>query len=137
MTRSCARHEQGIKMVNNNEIMEQVEKMCGKVILLDNGWIHFVYHNYHYINIPDSRNGFVRFTIPHLARSCDYSKNKLESVVNETNREVKYVKVVILANGSIALNYDHKIIGEEKAKDVVPHMIKALDAASMHLFSKL
>ena len=44
---------------------------------------------------------------------------------------------MILENGSISLNYDHKISNEERACDIVPHMIKTLYCVSGYLMFKL
>lgn len=111
--------------------------LCGNAILLENGWHHFVYHHLNYVNIPDCKNGMIRISIPHICKDDKYEKERLENVINETNREVKYVKVMILENGSVSLNYDHKICEKERASDIVPHMIKTLYCASEYLMFKL
>lgn len=123
--------------MNNIEVISQIEKLCGSTTLLENGWHHFVYHHLHYVNIPNCKNGMIRISIPHICKEDEYGRKKLERVVNETNREVKYIKVMILENGSISLNYDHKISNEERACDIVPHMIKTLYCVSEYLMFKL
>jgi len=123
--------------VNNIEIMSQIEKLCGSTTLLENGWHHFIYHHLHYVNIPDCKNGMIRISIPHVCKDSEYGRNRLEEVVNETNREVKYIKVMILENGSISLNYDHKINKGDRACEIVPHMIKTLYSASEYFMFKL
>lgn len=123
--------------MNNSDILNQVERLCGKTTLLENGWNHFVYHHLHYVNIPDCNNGMIRISIPHVCKDCEFCKERIETVINETNREVKYIKVVILKNGSISINYDHKICEGDKAGDIVPHMIKTLYSASEYLIFKL
>lgn len=123
--------------MNNAEILNQVEKLCGSTTLLENGWHHFVYHHLHYVNIPDCKNGMIRISIPHICKKSDYDKKRLEVIINETNREVKYIKVMILENGSISLNYDHKISEGDKASEIVPHMIKTLYSASEYFMFKL
>ena len=79
----------------------------------------------------------IRISIPHVCKDCEFCKERIETVINETNREVKYIKVVILKNGSISINYDHKICEGDKAGDIVPHMIKTLYSASEYLIFKL
>lgn len=123
--------------MNNSDILNQVEQLCGKTTLLENGWNHFVYHHLHYVNIPDCKNGMIRISIPHVCKDSEYAKERIETVINETNREVKYIKVVILKNGSISINYDHKIGEGERAGDIVPHMIKTLYSASECFMRKL
>lgn len=111
--------------------------MCGTITLLDEGWHHFIYQGIDYVNIPNVQDGMIRISIPNIGDTYFLEGRHLETVINETNREVKYVKAVILENGSISLNYDHKIIGKENAEEIVPHMIKALSAASKHILTKL
>ena len=79
----------------------------------------------------------IRISIPHVCKDSEYGRNRLEEVVNETNREVKYIKVMILENGSISLNYDHKINKGDRACEIVPHMIKTLYSASEYFMFKL
>lgn len=75
--------------------------------------------------------------MPHVAKSREYDKNVLEEVINETNRDVKFIKVIILKNGSISLNYDHKISDGDEISVIIPHMVKTLCLASEYLITKL
>ncbi len=118
-------------------VIEEIKRLCGKIVMLNNGWCHFVYRHLHYLNIPDDANGMIRISIPHVVNSKDYPKDIIDDVVNETNREVKYIKAVVLSNGSISLNYDHHIGNDEKPTDIVPYMIKSLYSASEYLVLKL
>ena len=59
------------------------------------------------------------------------------NLVNQTNREVKYIKAALLDNGSLTLTYDHKMIKGEKPQDFVPHIIDALDFASNYIIEKI
>lgn len=79
----------------------------------------------------------IRISVPHVVNYNDYKKEKLDAAINETNREVKYIKVVVLNNGSISLNYDHKISNNEQIGEIVPHMIRTLYATTMYLTRKL
>lgn len=121
----------------NDPVIDEIKRLCGNVRLLNNGWCHFVYHHLHYLNIPDDSNGMIRISIPHVVNISDYNEEVVETVVNETNREVKYVKAVVLNNGSISLNYDHKVESIVKTRTIVPHMIVTLDATSKYLLNKL
>ena len=105
--------------------------------MLNNGWCHFVYHHLHYLNIPDDANGMIRISIPHVVNSKEYNKDDVDAAVNETNREVKFIKAMVLNNGSISLNYDHRISNGEDVGDIVEHIIKTLYIASEYLVIKL
>ena len=102
------------------------------------GWWHFRYGSYQMVYIPTKdTSDIIRLCIPHLDYANQYNSERLSIAVNETNREVKYVKVVILGNGSISINYDHKYDGENDIHSMLFHMLKTLCFAAEYLNSKL
>ena len=73
------------------------------------GWWYFKYDDYQMVYIPDSHSSnLIRICIPHFDSIGHYESEQLSTAINETNREVKYVKVIVLDNGCISINYDHK-----------------------------
>ena len=118
-------------------VIEEIKRKCGKVRVLNNGWCHFVYHHLHFLYIPDDTNGMIRISIPHVVNSKEYNREVVDAAVNETNREVKFIKGIALNNGSISLNYDHKFLARENVNKIVVHMIRTLYAASEYLMNKL
>lgn len=102
------------------------------------GWWHFGYGSYQmvYISNKDS-SSMIRICIPHFGDANQYNSEQLSIAINETNREVKYVKVVTLGNGSISINYDHKYDGENDLHSMLLHMLKTLCFAAEYLKSKL
>lgn len=102
------------------------------------GWWYFRYGSYQMVYIPnkDSSNT-IRICIPHFGDANQYNSEQLSIAINETNREVKYVKVVTLGNGSISINYDHKYDGENDLHSMLLHMLKTLCFAAEYLKSKL
>ena len=66
-----------------------------------------------------------------VARLPLYDKELLKEAVNETNRNVKFIKALLSEkdDAKVSLDYDHKITDLEYAKDIVPHIIKTLDFA--------
>lgn len=123
--------------MRKEEIVNEIRKRCKKVKFLPSiGW-HFVYNERHYICINGKDNGMIRFSVPHLIKADDYDVELLSEAINDTNRGVKYVKVVKLNNGSISLNYDHKITTDETVDIIVPHIINTLDFAATYLQNKL
>lgn len=119
------------------EITKQIRQICGDMELLKNGWYIFIYHGEHYIYMPDSKETLIRFSIPHLTLVDNGGEDKIAAVINETNREVKFIKVMLLDNGSVSLSYDHKMTEGEQIDEIVPHIIKALDFASDYFIKKL
>ena len=120
-----------------DSVIEEIKRQCGTVRVLNNGWCHFVYHHLHYLNIPDDANGMIRISIPHVVNSKEYKKERVDSAVNEINRDVKFIKAMLLNNGSISLNYDHLINNGENVSEIVEHIIKTLYIASEYLVLKL
>ena len=120
-----------------DQVVEEIKRQCGVVRVLKNGWCHFVYHHLHYLYIPDDENEMIRISIPHVANSIEFKKDEVDAAVNETNREVKFIKAMILNNGSISLNYDYRTGNEENVGEAVPHMIQTLLGAAVYMKGKL
>lgn len=120
-----------------DQVVEEIKRVCGNVKMLNNGWCHFVYRHLHYVNIPNDNNDMIRISIPHVANSASYTREVLDKAINETNREVKFIKAMVLNNGSISLNYDHRISSEDNVGETVSHMVLTLFAASEYLKRKL
>ena len=92
----------------------------------------------HYLYWAGKDEEMVRFCVPHLVNADEYDVDFLSEAMNETNRSVKFIKVVKLDCGSVSLNYDHKAVSDdETAETIVPHIINALDFASTYLLDKL
>ena len=81
----------------------------------------------------------IRFCIPFVAGLLSNDKELLKEAVNETNRNVKFIKALLSDKdeAKISLDYDHKITDKESAKDIVPHIINALDFAVKYLMKSL
>lgn len=118
-------------------VIEEIKRRCGKVRVLSNGWCHFVYRHLHYLYIPDDSNWMIRISIPHVVNSKDYKKEEVDAAVNETNREVKFIKAMLLNNGSVSLNYDHRLSNDENVGEIVVYMVQALFVAAEYLDNKL
>ena len=50
---------------------------------------------------------------------------------------MKYIKVVVLGNGSISINYDHKYDGENDLYSMLLHMLKTLCFSVKYLKNNL
>lgn len=123
--------------MKNLDVIKQIERLCGKTVLLENGWNHFVYKDIQYVYIPNYKNDMIRISIPHICKVDEYERNNLERIINETNKTVKFIKIYVLDNGSISINYDHKICVGENFNDIVTHIIETLYSASEYFMLKL
>ena len=92
------------------------------------GW-HFKYKEKVYIYVVGKEESMIRFCIPFVAGLLSNDKESLKEAVNETNRNVKFIKALLSEKDEtkVSLDYDHKITDKESAKDIVPHIIKSLD----------
>ena len=105
--------------------------MCGQTILMPSlGW-HFKYKEQVYIYVVGKDESMIRFCIPFVAGLLSNDKELLKEAVNETNRNVKFIKALLSEkdDATVSLDYDHKITDLESARDIVPHIIKSLDFA--------
>ena len=117
--------------MKQEEIVNEIRQMCGQTILMPSlGW-HFKYNGQVYFYVVGKDESMVRFCIPFVARLPLYDKELLKEAVNETNRNVKFIKALLSEkdDAKVSLDYDHKITDLEYAKDIVPHIIKSLDFA--------
>ena len=123
--------------MKQEEIVNEIRKKCGIVEMLPSmGW-HFIYNKRHYFYMTGKNEGMIRFCVPHLVKADEYDTEQLSEAINETNCNVKFIKVMVLEGGSVSLNYDHQVTGSERVNEIVPHIIKALDFASEYLINKL
>ena len=117
--------------MKQEEIVNEIRQMCDQTILMPSlGW-HFKYNGQVYFYVVGKDESMVRFCIPFVARLPLYDKELLKEAVNETNRNVKFIKALLSEkdDAKVSLDYDHKITDLEYAKDIVPHIIKTLDFA--------
>lgn len=117
--------------MKQEEIVNEIRQMCGQTILMPSlGW-HFKYNGQVYFYVVGKDESMIRFCIPFVAGLSLYDKELLKEAVNETNRNVKFIKALLSEkdDAKVSLDYDHKITDLESAKDIVPHIIKSLDFA--------
>ena len=121
--------------MKQEEIVNEIRRMCGQTIPTPSlGW-HFKYKEQVYIYVVGKDESMIRFCIPFVAGLSSQDKELLKEAVNETNRKVKFIKALLSEkdDAKVSLDYDHKITDKESAKDIVPHIIKSLDFAVRYL----
>ena len=125
--------------MKQEEIVNEIRRMCGQTIPTPSlGW-HFKYKEQIYIYVVGKDESMIRFCIPFVAGLLSNDKELLKEAVNETNRNVKFIKALLSKkdDAKVSLDYDHKITDKESAKDIVPHIIKALAFAARYLMEKI
>lgn len=121
--------------MKQEEIVNEVRQICGKTMQIPSlGW-HFKYNGQVYFYVVGKDESMIRFCIPFVTGLPLYDKELLKKAVNETNRNVKFIKALLSDKdeAKVSLDYDHKITDKESAKDIVPHIIKSLDFAVGYL----
>ena len=117
--------------MKQEEIVNEIRRMCGQTIPTPSlGW-HFKYKEQVYIYVVGKDESMIRFCIPFVTGLLSNDKELLKEAVNETNRKVKFIKALLSEkdDAKVSLDYDHKITDLESAKDIVPHIIKTLAVA--------
>ena len=121
--------------MKQEEIVNEIRRLCGQTILMPSlGW-HFKYNGQVYFYVVGKDESMVRFCIPFVAGLYSQDKGVLNEAVNDANRNVKFIKALFSDRDEIkvSLDYDHKITEKESAKDIVPHIINSLDFAVRYL----
>ena len=121
--------------MKQEEIVNEIRRMCGQMIPMPSlGW-HFKYNGQVYFYVVGKDESMIRFCVPFVAGLPLQDKELLKKAVNDTNRNVKFIKALLSEKkeAKVSLDYDHKITDKESAKEIVPHIIKALDFAVEYL----
>ena len=121
--------------MKQEEIVNEIRRMCGNVKFIPSlGW-HFKYKKQGYIYVVGKDETMIRFCIPFVVGLPLRNKEQLKEAVNDTNKNVKYTKALLSGKdeAKVSLDYDHKITDKESTKNIVPHIIKTLDFAVVYL----
>lgn len=121
--------------MKQEEIVNEIRRLCGQTLLMPSlGW-HFKYNGQVYFYVVGKDESMIRFCVPFVAGLPLQDKELLKKAVNDTNRNVKFIKALLAEKkeAKVSLDYDHKITDKESAKEIVPHIIKALDFAVRYL----
>ena len=107
---------------------------------LPNGWLSFAYNKWEMLYIPGKQQDTytnLRICIPEFRVGARNRLEILTESVNDLNKNLRYVKAVILDNGVICINYDHKCYSGENMHHIVEHMLKVLSFAAEYLCGKV
>ena len=121
--------------MKQEEIVDEIRQVCGQTLQMPSlGW-HFKYNGQVYFYVVGKDESMIRFCIPFVTGLSSQDKELLKDAVNDTNRNVKYIKAMLSEKdeSKVSLDYDHKITEKESAKDIVPHIITTLNFAVGYL----
>ena len=119
------------------EVIKRLQELCSTVNnYAGTDWYCLTYGTHQMVYVPSKKSfNSIRICIPHFDRFEHYDSELINSAINETNREVKYIKVIVLGNGIISINYDHK--GKNEINSIIKHILKSLCFAAEYLKNKL
>lgn len=81
--------------MKQDEIVNEICRMCGQTILMPSlGW-HFKYNGQVYFYVVGKGESMIRFCLPFVAGLPSQDKELLKKAVNDTNRNVKYIKALL------------------------------------------
>ena len=123
--------------VKQEEIVDEIRLLCGQALPIPSlGW-SFRHNGQVYFYVAGKDKDLVRFCIPFVAGLPSLYREQLKEAVNDTNRNVKFIKALLSDEDKVSLDYDYKTTGKESAKDIVPHVIMALNFAVGYLKENL
>lgn len=127
-------------MYDASETSDRIEKLirqkCGRMGVLPNGWHLFSFRGRHFIYSSDGK-GLLQFSIPFLLDSGEYKMDLVVKAVNDANRKLRFIKVLLLDNGAVSLAYDYLFTDAGQAGRIADHIIDTLDNAADYFVRQL
>ena len=81
--------------MKQEEIVNEIRRMCGQMIPMPSlGW-HFKYNGQVYFYVVGKDESMIRFCVPFVAGLPLQDKELLKKAVNDTNRNVKFIKALL------------------------------------------
>lgn len=121
----------------DKQVIQEIKQICGCLHSIEHVGCLFMIGDKHCMYMDNKDPCLLKFTVPCLATVTNEEKQQVTYIINQVNREVKYVKTFLLDNGCVSLVYERKIMDGEKPGCVVPHIINALDFASGYVRKKI
>lgn len=118
-------------------IIEDIKTLCGKVIRLPGDTYHFKVNGLDCLYMKTGRSNYLRFVAPCVSQAPVSQHNEYLSMLNQVNKEIRYIKALLLDNGSIAVNYDCRLVDEQSHREVVTHIIKTISFASGYITDRI
>lgn len=118
-------------------IIEDIKTLCGKVIRLPGDTYHFKVNGLDCLYMKTGRRNYLRFVAPCVSQVPASQQNDYMSMLNQVNKEIRYIKALLLDNGNIAVNYDCRLVDEQWHREVVTHIIKTISFASGYITDRI
>ena len=120
-----------------SQIKEDIESVCGNVIEFPGMGCHFKINGTDCICLETNEKDQLRFIVPTIANVPKHYQNDYMALINQINNEIRYVKVLLLDTGDIAVNYDYKMLKSANRKEVIGHIIQVISFALGYINEKI
>lgn len=118
-------------------IKKEIESICGKVIEFPGLGCHFKINGIDCICLQTRPKDNLRFIVPCAAKIPMSNQQEYMILINQVNKELRYVKVFLLDTGCIAVNYDHKLFDNTNSNTIINHIIQAISYAVRYISDKI
>lgn len=96
--------------MRKEEVVNEIRRMCGQAVRMQSlGW-HFRYNGQAYFYVVGKDESMLRFCIPFVTGICSHERPRLKEAVDETNRNVKFVKALDFAVGYLEERTNNAVI---------------------------
>lgn len=121
----------------DRQVIQEIKKICGDVQLIEHIGCLFNLYGTHCMYMDNKDPCLLKIAIPSLTTVTEEKMMYVTNIINQVNREIKYVKSFLLDNGCVSVVYERKIIDGEKPEHVVEHVIKTLRFASEYVKQRI
>lgn len=118
------------------KVICEIQKIFGAVELIENVGCFFMLNGNQCIYMDNKDSRLLKFSIPCLMKVSVDTRLHVANVVNQANREIKYVKTLLLDNNCVSLVYERRI-DKRFNEHIVSHITAALDFASKYIKQKI
>lgn len=114
-------------------IIEDIKMLCGNVVRLPGETYHFKVNGLDCLYMKTGCNNYLRFVAPCVGLAPVPLQHEYMAMLNQVNKEIRYIKALLLDNGSIAVNYDCKLLDMKSHQEIVSHIIRTISFASTYI----
>ena len=119
------------------QIKKEIESICGKVIDFPGFGYLFKINNIDCMCMKTSKKDQLRFVVPCAKKIPISNQNEYMNRINQVNKELRYVKILLLDTGCIVVNYDYKLVSNANYKEIVYHIIRVISFAVTYISDRI
>lgn len=116
-------------MTTEEIIIKEIKKIGSDVAYIPNTVCHFIYRRRNFIFIPSENSDYIRLCVPGVKPA----EHNTMQVINNANRKLRFVKIMLSEEGSTIINYDMRTSDNMIIKDTLLHMLKILSMAADYI----